>query len=218
MAGADLYWESSWAAEDPAQFPACQEAWSRSCGDIAGFFRAHGVETVCDGACGFGAYTLALAAKGFSVSAFDISPTAAELTRQGLARLGLAAEVKTASLLDTGYPDGRFDAAVAASVLDHLTEADAQRALAELCRIVKSGGLLLVSFDTPEEEDVSLEHEVLPDGSFLYTQATDRAGMLFRPCGGPERTALLEGLETLWERTTAGGKHLSIHRIPAPRS
>ena len=144
MARTDRYWEASWASEDPARLASFQDGWSRACGDIGALFRAHGVETICDGACGFGAYTLALAAQGFAVSAFDISPTAADITRQGLKRLGLTAEVKTASLLDTGYPDASFDAAVAASVLDHLTAADAQRALAELRRIVKPGGLLLV--------------------------------------------------------------------------
>ncbi|MDE6880599.1 MAG: class I SAM-dependent methyltransferase [Oscillospiraceae bacterium] len=210
MARTDRYWEASWASEDPARLASFQDGWSRACGDIGALFRAHGVETICDGACGFGAYTLALAAQGFAVSAFDISPTAADITRQGLKRLGLTAEVKTASLLDTGYPDASFDAAVAASVLDHLTAADAQRALAELRRIVKPGGLLLVSFDTPEEDDLTLPHDTLPDGSFIYTEATDRAGMLFRPCGGPERTALLEGLETVWERTAASGKQTVV--------
>lgn len=210
MARIDTYWEGSWAAEDPAQFPPCQEAWSRACGEIAELFRAHGVRTVCDGACGFGAYTLALAAKGFAVSAFDISPTAAELTRRGLARLGLTAEVKTASLLATGYPDAGFDAAVAASVLDHLTEADAQKALAELCRIVRPGGLLLVSFDTPEEEDFALEHEVLPDGSFLYTAATDRAGMIFRPYDQERLRLLLAGKRVICDRMAANGKHTVI--------
>lgn len=204
------FWESSWAAEDREAIALFQASWSRSCGEIAEFFRAHGVRTVCDAACGFGAYTLALAAKGFCVSAFDLSPTAADITRQGLARLGLAAEVKTASLLDTGYPAASFDAAIAASVLDHLTEADARKAVLELRRIVRPGGLLLVSFDAPDEEDLTLPHDTLPDGSFVYTEATDRAGMLFRPCGAVEQAALLEGLEAVWERTAANGRQTVV--------
>lgn len=80
------YWEHVWSVEDPVRISALQDAWARSCGEIVELFRSNGVETVCDAACGFGAYTLAMAAGGFTVSAFDISPTAVELTRRGLER------------------------------------------------------------------------------------------------------------------------------------
>lgn len=212
------FWEDCWRQEDREAVARWQASWSRACGELGSLFRAHGVRTVCDGACGFGAYTLALAAQGFAVSAFDLSPTSVELTRRGLARLGLTAEVKTASLLDTGYPDASFDAAVAASVLDHLTAADAERAAAELCRIIRPGGLLLVSFDTPEEEDLNLAHDVLPDGTFRYAQGTGRAGMLFRVCGEAERAALLAGLEPVWERRAAGGRYTAVLRRPSLRA
>ena len=54
-------------------------------------------------------------------------------------------------------------------------------ALAELYRITRNGGLVLVSFDTAEDSDFGMAHEVLPDGSLRYAEGTPRAGMIFHP-------------------------------------
>lgn len=91
--------------------------------------------------------------------------------------------VKKASIMDTGYEDDSFDATCAFAVLDHLTEADAKKALNELLRITKPGGLVLLSFDNPEEGDPYEPHETLPDGSMVFTDdtSTDGAHLLFHP-------------------------------------
>ena len=101
--------------------------------------------------------------------------------------------VKQSSIMDTGYADNSFDAVTAYAVLDHLTAADAKKALAELLRITKPGGLLLFSFDTAGEEDYSMPHETLSDGSMVYVEdsgsdsfsndneAKKQASLLFRP-------------------------------------
>ena len=140
--------------------------------NIIDIFREYRVNTICDAACGYGAYSLAFASNGFQVTSFDISPSAAEITRQGLERYGITADVKAASILSTGYGDEVFDGVVAGSVLDHMTVADAQKALSELYRITKPGGLILVSFDTAEESDLEMAHERRSDGSPRYAEST----------------------------------------------
>ena len=122
------FWENCWQSENPEAMYACLDSYYRWEDGIIDVFRAHRVEKVCDAACGYGAYSLAFASNGFQVTSFDISPSAAEITRRGLERYGIAAGV------------------VAGSVLDHMTVADAQKALSELYRITKPGGLILVSF------------------------------------------------------------------------
>ena len=41
--------------EDPAQLAGVLSGWQRALEEETAFFRSHGVETVCDAACGFGA-------------------------------------------------------------------------------------------------------------------------------------------------------------------
>jgi SAM-dependent methyltransferase len=53
--------------------------------------------------------------------------------------------VTTASLTKLPYPDGSFDRALCLDVLEHLTYPDQTLALAELHRVVRPGGELLIS-------------------------------------------------------------------------
>ena len=169
-----------------------------------------GLRHVCDAACGFGTYTLALASNGFSVESFDISETAVRLTRGNLKKLGYDVPVKVADITRTGYRDGCFDGVFAHSVLDHMTCADARAAMEELFRIVRSGGLVLLSFDTPEEADFSFEHELLPDGSLLYRGGSRRSGMIFHPYDADGIAKLLDGRKPVWEAVNGKGERIVI--------
>lgn len=53
--------------------------------------------------------------------------------------------VRTGSLTELPFADGSFDRALCLDVLEHLTFEEQPRALAELFRVLKSGGELLVS-------------------------------------------------------------------------
>lgn len=166
---------------------------------------------MCDAACGFGAHTLALASNGFAVSAFDISPRAVALTAAGLQKYGYSgAAVKTAGITDTGYANASFDAVTAYAVLDHLTEADARHALTELFRIIKPKGFLLLSFDAAEKEDYLCPHELLPDGSMVYTDTPSRAGMVFRPYREETINALVEGYFVFRRWTSQKGDQIVL--------
>ncbi len=84
-----------------------------------------------------------LAANGFSVCGFDVSSHAVEIAQTLLEKAALAAELKTAGILSTGYADGTFDGVVCRDVLDHLPRAEAAAAVKELCRITKPGGIVI---------------------------------------------------------------------------
>ena len=204
------FWENCWKQEDPEELSVYLDRYYQLKDSIIDVFKEHRIKSVCDAACGFGAYSLAFASNGFQVKSFDISPTAVDFTRRGLERYGMAVDVKTASILSTGYEDAAFDGVIACSVMDHLTAADAEKALAELYRITRPGGLLLVSFDTPEEADRETEHEVLADGSLRYADNTPRAGMLFHPYSEAEISRLLSGKSVIYAHTDQKGKQIRI--------
>lgn len=204
------FWENCWKSEAPGELSAYLDRYYQWKDPVIDVFKEHRIETVCDAACGFGAYSLAFASNGFRVRSFDISTTAVALTRRGLERYGIDIDAKAASILSTGYEDAAFDGVIANSVLDHLTAADAEKALAELYRITRPGGLILASFDTPEEADREMDHEVLADGSLRYAPHTSRAGMIYRPCGEAEISRFLSGKDVIYAHTSQNGKQIRI--------
>ena len=110
----------------------------RLAGDVAGM-------EILDAGCGSGPLMEALRGKGAVVSGFDLSPAMVELARQ---RLGEDADVRVADLGATlPYPDDTFDLVVASLSLHYVK--DWASALAELRRVLKPGGRLIVSIIHP---------------------------------------------------------------------
>lgn len=108
---------------------------------------------VLDAGGGPGRYTIALAARGYTLTLLDLSPGLLDLARAriaaaGEAVLGRVEAIAAGSITDlSGFPAGHFDAVLClGGPLSHLPEA-AQRsgAVAELRRVVAPGGRLFVS-------------------------------------------------------------------------
>lgn len=144
------------------------------------YLLSQNVKTVCDAGCGCGIYTRKLAASGFTVSGFDVSAHAVEIARNLLEQSGECANLKTASVLMTGYPDNSFDCVLSRDVLDHMAKADAATAVAELYRITRPGGILLLTLDGSDDDYESQPHTVNPDGDYLFTSGKWE-GMVFHP-------------------------------------
>lgn len=172
------FWENCWKQNTLEEYSGYLSKYHRRQNPVIDLLKRHNVHYVCDAACGYGAYSLMLASNGFQVEGFDISPTSVEVTKELLKRYGIdSSNYKVASVLNTGYEE-IFNAVVACSVLDHLYEEDAKKALDELLRIVKKDGIVVVSFDGIDEDYVETAHEVTADGSFLYSEGK-RSGMVF---------------------------------------
>lgn len=173
------YWDTVWNRKDIEEYRRYIEGYKGIKNSMVRQFRKHNCHKVCDAACGFGANSLILQSNGFDVWGFDISEDSVWITRELLTPYGIQKEqFKTASLTDTEYPDGFFDAVAVRAALDHLSVDEFESALKELQRITKEKGLLYASFDPLEPDDLELGHKVLEDGSFLYTDES-RKGLLF---------------------------------------
>lgn len=107
-------------------------------GDVAG-------RRVLDVGCGSGLLSAALRAKGARMTGFDGSPAMIELARR---RLGESAQLQVADLgRPLPFAHGAFDDVVMSLVLHYLRDWDAP--LAELRRVLKPGGRLLLSVNHP---------------------------------------------------------------------
>ena len=110
----------------------------RLTGDVSG-------RRILDAGCGSGPLSAALRAKGALVTGFDVSAAMVDLARQ---RLGDDADLHVADLgAPLPFADTEFDDVVASLVLHYLE--DWAGPLAELRRVLKPGGRLIVSVNHP---------------------------------------------------------------------
>lgn len=205
------YWDTVWDKNDIEQYRQYIKGYENVKNVMVREFQKHNCRIVCDAACGFGANSLILQSNGFEVWGFDISETSVWITKELLAPYGIQKErFKTASLSNTEYPDGFFDAVAVRAAMDHLCVDEFNSALVELQRITKSNGLLYVSFDPLEPDDMELEHSVLEDGSFLYTDES-RKGLLFHYYSDEDIKKAFDSYEILVMETDGrGSRHLVI--------
>lgn len=102
-----------------------------------------GAEDVLEVAAGTGLFTTAMAPRVGHVVATDYAQAMVEVLREKVRAAGLAnVTCERGDLYALPYPDGRFDAVVAANVL-HLVP-DLPGALRELLRVLRIGGRLVV--------------------------------------------------------------------------
>lgn len=111
--------------------------------------RMKGLGRVLDIGCGTGRLAEAMHAEGIrDVWAIDPSPYVLQRAQHRTPSLHAVQGL----IEDTDFPDAHFDAAAAFFVLHELPKDVAERALAELSRIVRPGGLLC--FTEPAEEHI----------------------------------------------------------------
>ncbi|MCI0378962.1 MAG: class I SAM-dependent methyltransferase [Gemmataceae bacterium] len=99
---------------------------------------------VLDAGCGIGYHTLSLARHGYRCLGVDISEAVLEKARGNAAKIGLAQRVafQCQKLEALDFADSTFDFVHCRGVLMHIPHWD--KALAELCRVLKPGGKMLL--------------------------------------------------------------------------
>jgi len=190
------------------------EKLSEMMGDLSG-------RHVLEYGCGEGWTTLDLARKAGHVSAFDISQQAIDNAQQSLARAGLAARctlrVLPAEQLD--FPDDAFDVAVGFAILHHL---DMERALAELHRVLRPGGVAYFAEPLATNPLIQLYRRLTPqyrtpDERPLYLQ--ELPALLKRFSGYAHREFFLCALPALGLAHLPGGARIypavsrGLHRV-----
>lgn len=207
------YWEKVWQSENEYELQQYLKGYNGITNPVVDIFKQNNVVSICDVACGFGAYSLMFASNGFEVEGFDISETAVGITKKSLEKYGIdSSKYKVADILNTGYSDEAFDGVVVHAVIDHLLVSDAKKAIEELCRITKKNGLIMLSFDPLEEEDVDCPHIVLEDGSVQYTTDDSRNMMIFHYYSNDEIKELLEGKHIEYFETRKNGERIVVVR------
>jgi SAM-dependent methyltransferase len=159
---------------------------------------------VLDAGCGSGLLAAALLAKGAVVTGFDASPAMLRLARQNL---GAGADLRVADLgRPLPFADGAFDDVVVSLVLHYLRDWTAP--LAELRRVLKPGGRLILSVNHPAAFKV-----FYPDADyFAVTEYSEE--YTFADGGTMELTYWHRPLHAMTDEFTKAGFRLAVLSEP----
>ena len=95
--------------------------------------------------CGHGWYTVAMAARGYSMSACDRSSGQVEFARRHIAEREPEVELRVADAGSLPYPDASFDFAYSVNVFHHMGgPAEQAAALTEIVRVLEPGGVFFL--------------------------------------------------------------------------
>lgn len=172
---------------------------------IVQVFGSRTKSTVLDAGCGTGSNAIRLALRGYPVRAMDVSEPMLERAQASVAAMGLSHMVtfERGSLSKLPMDDASLEFVICWNVLMNVPEIET--AIAELCRVVKPGGFLVISEDNMwslEALLVRTAHRIL-HGSGLNSL---RGKQSYRPkitAAGAEH----------WHRTEAGPLFGRVARI-----
>jgi SAM-dependent methyltransferase len=109
--------------------------------------RVQGTGTVCDLGCGPGHVTRYLHERGVQVIGIDLSPLMVEQARQ----LNSGLEFRQGNMLSLDIPDGAWAGIAAFYSIIHVPKNEVSAAFAEMKRVLRSGGVLLLAFHIGDE-------------------------------------------------------------------
>lgn len=107
-------------------------------------YRHFANKRVLDVGCGNGYVLAKYAQEGATVTGVDITPTAIDLCRKRFEGLGLVGDFRIAQAEQLPFGDATFDCVCSMGVLHHVP--DTAKAVAEIHRVLKPGGRLIVMF------------------------------------------------------------------------
>jgi SAM-dependent methyltransferase len=141
-------------------------------------------DRVLDAGCGTGGLLLRLNALSSQVYGFDLSADARPFWRER----GVLAQTAIASINEIPYADNTFASVISADILE-CDGVDAHRAYAELVRVTRPGGLVVV---------------VVPAYQWMMTKGHHTAVHAVRRYNGKTLRALAAGLPVTIQRVTHG--------------
>ena len=118
--------------------------------DFVSALNEKGTRTILDVGCGAGRNAIFLAKEGFYVVGLDISPTAPKLASEKANRENVKNCIfVTNDFLKLPFQDARFDAAFSSYGIENVSLPEIKKALGEIKRVVRNGGLMLVTLHSP---------------------------------------------------------------------
>jgi ubiquinone/menaquinone biosynthesis C-methylase UbiE len=179
-------WQSDYLNSDLDRF------YDLAFADILKVIKARPTDRILDAGCGYGYHTLRLARSGALITAADFSDVALKAAQQTIASAGIAdkVELKQADLTALPFADNSFEFVVSWGVIMHVPEME--KALTELARVLKPGGVLVLCENNLRSLDVMIREPIVDAIKKLIGRST------------PEIRKTQRGTEA-WVQSETGG-------------
>ena len=106
---------------------------------------------------------------GFETAGLEIDPVRIESARRASETKGLSLNIRTGDMRKIPFPEGSFHAVYSYNSIFHMTRSDMEKALGEMNRVLKTGGLLFVNFLSVKDQGYGTGREIAP-GEFLQDE------------------------------------------------
>jgi tellurite methyltransferase len=162
--GWEMIWSSDQTPDRFASFAAPNDTvieWANSLPDGA---------LVLDLGCGVGRHVIYLGGRGFRMAGADVAPTGVQRTLAACAQRGLSVDARVCDMTLLPWPDAHFDGVLSTSTIHHALRANIQRAIDEVWRMLKPGGLFLVDFPCTDRADYTYQRAEVAAGHILEVE------------------------------------------------
>ncbi|MHA7772267.1 class I SAM-dependent methyltransferase [Roseibium sp. M-1] len=157
---AHLAWDKRWRTEEG------RADWLRPEEDVAGLIetlQGQGPVRALDLGCGVGRHALAFARAGFETHAMDLSEAGLAELQKSAQVSGLTVETHLAPMTALPFEDNSFDYVLSFNVIYHGDPSIVRTAIAEIARVLKSGGVYQGTMLSKRNGNFGLGREVAPD-------------------------------------------------------
>lgn len=134
-------------------------------------FKENKIKRILDLGCGTGRHTRRFAEEGFDVIGLDISEVALNISEHQ--RGGLNIMYTTGSMTNIFYPFRFFNGVFCFQVIHHARLFEIRRAISEIKRVLRSEGLLFITFPTLNNRKIYESRMEIEPNTFLGLDSID---------------------------------------------
>ncbi|MEW6712676.1 MAG: methyltransferase domain-containing protein [Candidatus Riflebacteria bacterium] len=172
---------------------------------------------ILDLGCGEGRNSLYLSQVGYNIIGLDLSFKAASVMKNNFFEESLKGFILTGDARWLPFKGNSLDGVLAHHLFDHLDKNGFDRALSECMRILKPGGVLLLTMDSFAE--AASDHSIISkdDGSLFFSKGPSK-GLLVRPYDNCELSSLSDlGWQILKDELTPSRSKIMLLRKNAEK-
>jgi len=124
--------------------------------------------------CGGGRHVFYFTELGFHVTGSDISSNAIAVTEKELERRGIVADLVLCPMVNLPFKDNEFDVTISRAAINHGTLQDMKKAIFEVARTTKPGGLFFLTVSSVRASDFKQGIEIAKDLSYAPDKGPEK--------------------------------------------
>jgi ubiquinone/menaquinone biosynthesis C-methylase UbiE len=140
--------------------------------ELVKIFKSRNFKKVFDLGCGTGRHLIYLAKQGFEVYGSDVSERGLSYAKRWLEKEGLDAIILKSDMTAIPQPDAFFDSVISIYVIYHNTLDNIKKAISEIHRVLRAGGLTLLIFMSKKHYRYG-KGEMIEKGTFISSLGID---------------------------------------------